>query len=85
MNVQEIFNKVIEEGYYSYRVMLMCPALGAARRDKVITQEEWQLAIDEIKAYLKGYGSLGGKLMNMKLPYKFEHRMEIYKNWSERP
>lgn len=85
MNVQDIFNKVIESGHYSYRVSLMCPALGAARRDKVITQDEYQFAYDEIRKYLGAYGSLGGKLNSMKLNYEFNSRLQIYQNWENRP
>lgn len=86
MNVQEVFNKVIDSGCYNKgNCSLMCPALGVARRTGEINQDEYQLGIDAIKDYLKGYGSLGGKLLNMKLDYMFEDRLRVYQNWEARP
>lgn len=81
---QEIFNKVIEAGFYNEKDGLMCHSLKAAARQGVITAEEFIAAKDEITAYLKGFGSLGGYLDYKKQPFDFATRLAVYKDWANK-
>lgn len=85
MNIQEVFDKVIEAGYYTENAPLMCFSLTKASFNGVISLEERSFAHDEIKKYLGAFGSLGGLLCNNKLPYCFQDRLSIYKDWANRP
>lgn len=86
MSVQETFDKVINAGIYaSNSIGLMCYALLEAACDGVISKEEMKAAKAEIKEYLGANGSLGGKLLFNNMPYTFEHRLAIYKDWANRP
>lgn len=87
MNVQDVFDKVIAAKYYSeYNgVVLMCEALKNAARDGSINLEEFKLAKDEIRAYLGGFGSLGGLLDDKGQAWQFNARLAIYENWTNKP
>lgn len=87
VNVQDVFNKVIADRYYSeYNgVVLMCHALKNAAQDGVITAEEFTVANKEIRTYLGGFGSLGGLLDNKNQPWHFTARLAIYENWENKP
>ena len=87
INVQEVFDKVIEAKYYSEfnGVPLMCHALKNAARDGVISLEEFVEANKEIRNYLGGFGSLGGLLDNKNQPWEYSARLAIYQNWANKP
>lgn len=86
MNVQNTFNMVIAANLYSEdNYGLMCHAIEAAYCLEVLTKEEADMAHKEIKTYLKGYGSLAGALDNRGLPWDFESRLKIYKDWENKP
>lgn len=86
MNVQDVFNKVIDSGFYSeHDVQLMCHALRQAEAASIISKEEHQLGKKEIISYLSGFGSLGGLLDNKNHPWDFQSRLSIYKDWANRP
>lgn len=82
--VQEIFNKVIEKGFYNEKDGLMCHSLKAAARAGEITAEEFVSAKSEITTYLKGFGSLGGFLDYKSQPYDFNSRLAVYKDWANK-
>jgi hypothetical protein len=84
MNVQEIFNKVIEAGLYNEKDGLMCHSLKVAARQGTITAEEFIAAKGDIQSYLKGFGSLGGFLDYKGRPYSFEARFAVYKDWANK-
>lgn len=82
--VQEIFNIMIETELYSERLYpLMCHALDTAIHE--ISEEEFQIAHSAIQEYIKPYGSLGGLLRHNNHAYEFKDKIEIYKNWDNRP
>ena len=86
MNVQNIFNKVISSGLYSERhYTLMCRAVEAAYCLDVLTKPEADCIHQEIKSYLKGYGSLAGALDNKGLSCDYASRLEIYQDWANKP
>lgn len=87
VNVQDVFNKVIADRYYSeYNgVVLMCHALKNAAQDGVITAEEFTVASKEIRTYLGGFGSLGGLLDNKGQDWQFTARLAIYEKWANKP
>lgn len=86
MNVQTIFNKVIDAGLYKEsNYILMCHAVEAAYCLEVLTKDEADTAHKEIKLYLKGYGSLAGALDNRGLPWDFKSRLSIYQDWANKP
>jgi hypothetical protein len=84
MNVQNTFNKVIDQGIYNEQQALMCHALKEAARLGVITAEEFVAAKTAITACLKGFGSLGGFLDYKKQPYDFATRLAVYKDWANK-
>lgn len=86
-NVQNVFDKVIADRYYSERngSVLMCEAIKNASQDGVINAEEFHLARKEIREYLGGFGSLGGLLSNKEQPWHFTARLAIYENWVNKP
>jgi len=84
MNVQNVFDKVIDSGLYAEK-QLMCHAVKQAWADHVINCEEKAVALAEIKSYLKGYGSLAAALDNKKLAWDYSSRLAIYKDWTNKP
>ena len=85
-DVQAIFDKVIASGRYSEGVTtFMCPALSLCLRSDILTHEEVLIAKNEIDSYLGGYHTLGRALEQNDLPYLPKDRLEIYKDWENRP
>ncbi len=86
---QEIFNIVIDNGYYgteaSHREDFMCIALFSAYINKVITKDELAKATDEIDDYLNGVPLLRLYLLDRDLPHSFNDRLAIYRDWTNRP
>lgn len=89
IDVQEVFNKVIDTGYYKNTYLLhqtlMCLSLSSAASAKVITEKERAAATKEIIQYLEGYLTLSLKLSCMNLPDRFEDCLVIYRNWNNKP
>ena len=100
-NVQEIFNTVMEGGYYggSYpslegrlRERYMCFALRRALGNKLITYEEASFAASCIEEYLKcllpnrrHVLTLMSALRDNDLPHSLEDLLAIYQDWENRP
>lgn len=85
--IQEIFNAVIDNGYYedSEVKQFMCISLNAACKAGVITYEECYEATDLINDYIGEWFFLEFALFNNGLPYDFESRLAIYRDWASRP
>lgn len=84
-SVQEIFDAVIDGGFYTEYANWMCHSLESARFHGVISKKEEKIAKREIRAYLGGYTFLETKLFHLGLPFKLPDRLAIYRNWSSRP
>ena len=89
MNIQEIFNRVIDHGYYdiSHTDSAMCSALYTAWYQGVVSYEEYLFAGNQIRQYL---GSaycvyLFTALKQAGLPNTIEARTAIYRDWANRP
>ena len=85
VNVQEIFNKVIQAGHYDENAPLMCYSLLTSFKSEVINLKEYRACVEEIKKYLGGFGSLGGFLDYKSLPCNFNARLSVYKDWVNKP
>lgn len=89
IDVQEVFNKVIDAGYfkkrYSTLLPFMCRELRKAVHAGVISTEECTTAEKEISQYLGKYGTLWLKLLHLGLPHAYADRLFIYRNWNNRP
>lgn len=94
MDVQEIFNRVIDGGFYQdgyiYRNYsdLMCVSLIQACNKGVITPDECKYAGNVIENYLNvwsGCGKLYDVLGNNALENSFKARLAIYRDWDNRP
>lgn len=85
MKLQSIFTAVIEAGLYDDKNPLMCYSLLHAEHCGTIDPAERDFAINAIKEYLSGFGSLGGFLDYKKHDYDFKARLAIYKDWDNRP
>lgn len=94
--VQEIFKVAIEEGFYGegpYADVLMCNALEHACKQGLITFIEKFSAKREIFKYMETFWKgRDGKDITLKscldkeaFSSDFEARLEIYKNWENRP
>src|SRR5690554_3155291 len=84
-SVQEIFDAVIDAGFYTERTEWMCFSLRGAYSNGVISVKEMEIAECEIDEYLGGYSLLETKLYHNDLPCEFPDRLAIYRNWSNRP
>jgi len=90
-NVQQIFNKVIKDGYYpaesSYSSIGMCLSLVRAKREGSITTVDMIKADDAIYQYMRkcGYAYLSGALEASNLPHDTEAMLKVYKDWKNRP
>lgn len=84
-SVQEIFDAVIDGGFYTEREDLMCFSLGGACFEGVISKKEREIAAGSIQSYLRPYYSLESKLSCYDLPNKFPNRLAIYRDWANRP
>ena len=86
MEVQNVFDKVIEAGLYGETTdVLMCKALRFAKAASIVSEQEFNLANVEIRKYLGGFGSLGGLLSNKEQDWSFAGRLAIYKDWANKP
>ena len=89
MNIQEIFNRVIDHGYYdtSHTNSAMCNSLHNAWNCDDISEDEYQFAMERIDDYLlTGYGVyLFTALKWAGLPHDIEARTAIYRDWANRP
>lgn len=89
--VQAIFNKIIEAKLYPYQgtrnqsSSWMCLALTAALVQRVITKKEYITATADIQDYLGSHESLNSFLLSKGLPYGTAIKLNIYKNWQNRP
>ena len=84
-SVQEIFDAVIDAGFYTERTEWMCFSLRGAYFNGVISVKEMEIAECEIDEYLGGYALLETKLGCSALPCEFPDRLAIYRNWASRP
>lgn len=92
-SIQEIFNAVIESGYYTeekvqtFYSASMCLSLIFAKDREVITPEEKTRAQKEIDVYMQTSPSLFlvDNLKSSNLPYDFSSRLAIYLDWGNRP
>ena len=84
-SVQEIFDAVIDGGFYTEYTDWMCLSLSDAHLEGVISKKEREIARREIGEYLGSFGTLESKLYHYNLPYEFPDRLAIYRNWKNRP
>jgi len=84
-SVQEIFDAVIDAGFYTERLDWMCHSLDGAYFNGVISVKEKEIARRAIKAYLGDYIFLETKLYHFGLPHEFPDRLAIYRDWKNRP
>jgi len=84
-SVQEIFDAVIDAGFYTERTDWMCHSLDGAYFNGVISVKEKEIARRVIREYLGWFGTLESKLYHYNLPYEFPDRLAIYRNWKNRP
>lgn len=92
LSIQEIFNEVIDAGFYSenYKAnqycSFMCFSLKYAEADGVITKQEMDYALLEIRSYVKIESTLSDELKELfKREVTFKDTLDIYKNWEKRP
>ena len=97
--MQLILNDVIAGGYYAEteggytpRVKhskFMCCAIQRAAYDGVVPVAEYRYAEGRIEAYRATSGSehnsLEAVLKEQDLPWDYEARLRIFKNWAKRP
>lgn len=93
--LQEIFDAVIEGGFYREDFMskkltthsseVMCYALELASSAEDITFHECEKAQTAIETYLQGVMYLETVLRKSGKPCGFADREAIYKNWAKRP
>lgn len=84
-SVQEIFDAVIDKGFYTEREDYMCLCLQGAYSEGVISKKEMRKAGRSIKSYLGRYPALESMLLDHGFPRKFSDRLYIYRNWANRP
>lgn len=93
-DVQAVFNKVIDAGYYGELRPLgtgrvcpyMCIALDRARNNGFITWDECTLAKTAISDYLtECFSSLANALAYNRHPCSISARLAIYRDWANRP
>lgn len=83
--IQKVFNKVIENGYY-HREKYMCCALNCAEWRCVISEDESYIAFAEIRQFLRLFTNNRFKSLNSILKGTTYHRedglyIDIYKDW----
>jgi hypothetical protein len=97
---QGIFRAVIKAGIYGgidsrdSTTCFMCNSLGRAKREKVITEREYDLASAAIRKYtdqLNKYSGSNGSVLWWELDRAYPGKVqrsdmvELYKNWNKRP
>lgn len=92
--IQQIFDIIIDAGHYH---SLMCFGVYDAHIHELITTEEHDFAIAEIRRYLCDLGGnedywsgdvrpdLVDALRLAGLAFSFEDRLKIYREWADRP
>lgn len=89
MNIQEIFDRVIDQRYYNVLTdnSAMCNALHIAWNWEAINADEYLFARDQIGQYLLETDCvyLGDALAEAGLPNTIEARTAIYRDWANRP
>lgn len=98
VNVQEVFNKVIDAGLYwadEGSEEYMCHALQGALRQRIISHAECTAAEEAIQEYMHSIdplahalvGALGRKLRHaLTTPAMQEGNLtELYRDWANRP
>lgn len=86
VDVQDVFNRVIDAKFYSEADDWMCASLMDARNRKLISRREYKQARDEIGDFLTSeYPTLRWALEANGLPSDFESRLAIYRDWANRP
>lgn len=63
----------------------MCDVLEECSLAGLISSEDLDKVSKSIKNYLGEFEDLETALCNNNLPFEFEDRLEIYKNWAKRP
>lgn len=92
-DIQEIFNIVIDAGFYDPRGrvthdlsrLFMRLALDSAAIEHRITRYQCIIAQNAIKKYLVGTGYLTEALAANGLPYGPEDLLAVYTDWANRP
>lgn len=98
MDVQEIFNKVINAGLYMGDTSFMCIALCIARDNRIITYQEYLDATEEITEFLGGYDTallgyisrslLDDNLRNLSRDFEGFREdvigLSVYKDWTNK-
>lgn len=86
VDVQDVFNRVIDAGFYSGARDWMCTSLLNAEYRGLISRGECRQARDEIGAYLSyRHPTLEWALVANGLPSDYEFRLAIYRDWASRP
>ena len=89
MNIQDIFNRVIDQEYYdtSHNYSAMCNSLHKAWYQGVVSHEEYLFAGNQIGQYLGSTDCayLGEALEKAGLPHSIVDRTAIYRDWANRP
>lgn len=86
VDVQDVFNRVIDAKFYNESYDWMCLSLMDARDVKLISEKEYRQAREEIRAYLPPkYLFLRSVLEDNGLRGDFESRLAIYRDWANRP
>jgi hypothetical protein len=87
VDVQEVFHKVIEVGFYAKDGAedLMCLALDDAVFRKVISRKQCLSSLQQIKDYIGDMIFLDDVLHDNNLPSDFNARLSIYRDWANRP
>lgn len=83
--IQSLFDKVIDSGYYHH--LGMCESVSLARSDGILNDQEALLLLDTLHSYLvpNGYVWLYAALLANGLPHGSADRLAIYRNWENRP
>ena len=91
MNIQGIFNRVIDGGFYRPQTVLgvcsmyMCHALVHARNAGTITYDELAYAFGAIDNYLGKVVTLRSAMVRVGIEATFEKRLAVYSDWDNRP
>lgn len=84
--LQNIFNRVIVgDCYIPHGSHFMCWALMEANNAFLINNEAYLFARQKIKEYLKEFPALHLALLANNLPSTCNYRLDIYKDWKNRP
>lgn len=82
--IQEVFNIVIEQGFY-YRQDFMCFALRDAYRANYISKDEYLEYKKQVCEYIGDSITLHALLERNNRRSDFSTRQGIYMNWANRP